>query len=184
MSSSNGASKDAFANSGTASGLASSYGNRATGAYNVLTPTLNGMVNAPQGYGQRALGDMNTAAMQSVGGANAGTVGGAMQTAARTNNAGGYDPAIAQSGRDATSQLSNAALNVQNRNAQLQQEQKMQGIQGMEGMYGQNVGAGENALGLSNQALNTAIQGDNSAFARHMALWQMGAQAAGAAMGA
>lgn len=184
MSSSNGVSKDAFANSGTANNLATTYGSRATGNSNVLTPTLNRMATNPQGFGQPTINNMNTAATQTIGGATAGAVGGANQAAARTNNAGAYAPAAAQVAHDATAQLSDAALGVQNNDAMLKEQQRQQGLSGLEGMYNTNVGAGENALGLSNQSLNTANTADNSAFARNMKLWQTGAQMlGGAAMG-
>lgn len=184
MSSSNGASKDAFANSGTANGLSTTYNNQAQQNSNVLTPTLNQLVTNPQGYTQQQQNNFNTAATQSVGGAEAGAVGGGNQMAARTNNAGAFAPAAIQSGHDATTQLSDAALGVQNQNAQLKQQQQAEGLQGLQGMYNTNVGAGENALGLSNSALNTAITGDQAAFGRNMALWQTAGNVLGAAAGA
>jgi hypothetical protein len=146
--------------------MAGTYNNRAAGTYNILTPTLNRMVTNPDGFGQRTMGNMTTEAMQGAGGGNSATVGGALQAAARTNNAGAFDPAISQAGHDATNQLSDAALNIQNRDAMLKEQQRSQGIQGSEGMYGQNIGAAGNALGLSDQALNTAITGANSAAQR------------------
>jgi hypothetical protein len=110
------------------------------------------------------MANMNTAAMQTAGGGNGATVGGAMQAAARTNNAGAYDPAIAQAGRDASSQLSDAALGIQNRNAMLQEDQRQQGIQGLQNMYGENTGASQNALGLSNSALQVKNGADAQTF--------------------
>lgn len=175
MSSSNGISTDALANSGTATNLGTTYGSRATANSNILTPTLNRMATNPQGYTQSTLNGFNTATTQGIGGATAGAVGGANQMAARTNNAGGSAPILAQVAHDATGQLSDAALGIQNQNAQLKQQQQAEGLQGLEGMYNTNVGAGENALNLSNSALNTANTADNSAFARNMKLWQTGA---------
>jgi hypothetical protein len=182
MSSSNGASTQAFANSGTAQNLAGTYGGRATQNSNILTPTLNAMATAPKGYGQQTIGNMDTAAAQAAGGAAAGAVGQGNQMAARTNNAGGFAPVATQAAHDATSRLSDAALNVQNQNAQLKQQQQQEGLQGLQNMYQTNVGGGENALGLSNQALNTAITGDQAAFGRNMQLWNMGLKAVGTGM--
>ena len=166
MSSSSGVSKDAFGLSGTANGLASGYNTQARNNSNILTPTLNQLATHPQGYSQQQQNNYNTAATQSIGGATAGAVGGGNQMASRTNNAGAFAPAAIQAGHDATAQLSDAALGVQNQNAQLQQQQQQEGIAGLQNMYSTNVGAGENALGLSNAALNTAISGDNSAAQR------------------
>jgi hypothetical protein len=74
-------------------------------------------------------------------------VGQGMQRAAATNNAGAFGPAATQIAHDATAQLSDAALGIQNRDAMLKEQHREQGIQGLEGLYGENVGAGENALG-------------------------------------
>lgn len=152
----------AGANAKTGQGLATTYGSAATGNSNILTPTLNQMATAPTGFGQQTVNNMNTAALQSAGGAAAGTVGQGNLQAARTNNAGGFAPAAAQAGHDATAQLSDAALGVQNKDALLKQQQQQEGIQGLEGQYQTNVGAGENALGLSNQSLNTQTQAGQS----------------------
>jgi len=154
------ASNAAMANSNTAQGMSGTYAGRATSNYNVLTPTLNRMATNPQGFNPQTMANMNTQAMQTAGGGNGATVGGAMQTAARTNNAGAFDPAISQAGHDASTQLSDAALGVQNRNAMLQEQQRSQGLSGLESMYGQNTGAGENALGISNNALSVKNQSD------------------------
>lgn len=154
----------AMANSKTAQGASSLYGNRASSSYNVLTPTLNQMATNPQGFSPQTMANMNTQAMQTAGGGNGATVGGAMQTAARTNNAGAYDPAIAQAGHDASTQLSDAALGVQNRNAMLQEQQRSEGINGLQNLYGENTGASQNALGLSNSALTTKNGADEQTF--------------------
>lgn len=148
----------AGANANTGSGLSKTYAGQAASTGSILTPTLNQLATNPQGFGQQTINNMNTAALQSAGGANAGTVGEGNLQAARTNNAGGFAPAAAQAGHDATAQLSDAALGVQNRNAMLQQQQRQEGIQGLEGQYATNVGAGENALGLSDNALQVQNQ--------------------------
>jgi hypothetical protein len=141
-------------NAKTGQALASTYGDRASSGYNVLTPTLNKMATSPQGFDPQTMANMTTAAKQSIGGATAGIVGQGMQRAAATNNAGSFGPAATQIAHDATAQLSDAALGIQNRDAMLKEQHREQGIQGLEGLYGENVGAGENALGLSTGALN------------------------------
>jgi hypothetical protein len=181
MSSSNGVSKNAFGNYGTANGLASGYDGAAAGNSSILTPTLNRMAVDPQGYSPATMAGFNTAAQQGAGGGAAATVGQANLEAARTNNAGAFAPVATQAGHDATAQLSDAALGVQNQNAQLKEQQRQEGISGLQNMYNTNVGAGENALGLSNQSLGVANEGDNSAFKRNMALWNSGAALLGAA---
>lgn len=145
-------------NSTTAQGLAGTFGDRATGTYNILTPTLNRMATNPQGFSPQTMANMTTAAKQSIGGATAATVGQGNLQAARTNNAGAFAPVATQAAHDATAALSDASLGVQNRNAMLQEQQRGEGISGLEGLYGENVGAGESALGLSNQSLQTQNQ--------------------------
>lgn len=150
----------AMNNSTTGQGLSTTYGNRATSTSNILTPTLNRMATAPQGFSPQTMANMRTSAEQSIGGSVAGTVGQGNLQAARTNNAGAFAPAATQAAHDATSQLSDAALGIQNRNAMLQEQQRQEGINGLEGQYATNVGAGENALGLSTSALNAKNAAD------------------------
>ncbi len=157
-------SDSAMKNSNTAQTMSSTYGGRASSNYNLLTPTLNRLATAPPGFTPQTRADMNTQAMQTAGGGNGATVGGAMQTAARTNNAGAYDPAIAQAGHDASTNLSDAALGVQNRQAMLQEQQREQGISGQENLYGENIGASQNALGISNSALQVKNAADEQTF--------------------
>ncbi len=154
----------AMANSNSAQGLSKTYSANAGANSNILTPTLNQMATNPLGFGQQTKNDMNTAALQSAGGAAAGIVGQENLQAARTNNAGAFAPAAAQAGHDATTQLSDAALNVQNKDAILKQTQQQEGLQGLQNMYNTNVGAGENALGLSNNALSVKNAADEQTF--------------------
>lgn len=155
-------------NSTTAQGLSNTYSGSAAANSNILTPTLNQMATNPQGFGKQTINNMNTAALQTAGGAAAGVVGQGNLQAARTNNAGGFAPVAAQAGHDATNSLSDAALNVQNRDAMLKQQQQQTGIQGLENQYATNVGAGENALGLSTSALNAQTAAQNQTMGNWM----------------
>lgn len=154
----------AMANSNSAQGLSKSYATQANNNSSILTPTLNRMATNPQGFTPQTMANMNTAAMQSIGGATAGIVGQGNLQAARTNNAGAFQPAATQAAHDATAELSDAALGVQNRNAMLQEQQRAQGLTGLENEYNTNVGAGNNALGLSTQALNAKNAADEQTF--------------------
>jgi len=158
----------AMSNSNSAQNLSRQYGANANTVGSILTPTLNRMATNPQGFSPRTIANMNTAALQSIGGAQAGTVGLANLEAARTNNAGAFAPAVAQAGRDAMAQFSDAALGVQNRNALLQEQQRQQGLAGLADLYHTNVGAGENALGLSNNALAVKNQADANTLSEWM----------------
>ena len=150
----------AMQNSNTAQGQSKSYADAAASNSSILTPTLNRMATNPQGFGQTTINNMNTAALQSAGGAASGIVGQGNLQAARTNNAGGFAASAGAAGHDATAQLSDSALGVQNRNALLQQQQQQEGLSGLENLYGTNLGASQNALGLSNSALNVKNAAD------------------------
>lgn len=109
---------------------------------------------------------MNTAALQSAGGATAGTVGGGLQRAAATNNAGAFGAGSIAAAHDATQNLSDAALGVQNQSAQLaaQQQQNALGEEGQ--LVGTEGSLGNQALGLSTTATNDAEQASQNGFWR------------------
>src|SRR5277367_6827744 len=113
---------DALANSGTALGQSSALGANAGAIYGPLSSELQSQVAHPSGYTPGQMAAQNTAAQQSAGGSNASTVGQGALLAARTRNAGAAQGAIAQGGRQASQNLSNAAVGTQVRNANLQQE--------------------------------------------------------------
>jgi hypothetical protein len=155
-----GVAKDALANSGTANSQASTLSGNAASTYGSLAPTLATEAAHPQGYTPAQQAAQNTAAQQSAGGSNAATVGQGALLASRTRNAGAAQNAIAQGGRQASENLSNAAVGTQVNNANLQQKQQQAGIQGEQQLYGTTLGGGMNALGLSNQSLGVAGQAD------------------------
>lgn len=133
-----------------------------------LTPTLARLAAGGGGYTPAQTANMNTAALQATGGANAGIVGGGLQRAAATNNAGSANALSLAAGHDATSQLSDAALGVQNQSAQLAAQQQGAAL-GEEGqLYGTNVSGANNALGLSTQATNAAEQASQNGFWRNV----------------
>lgn len=153
-------------NASTASGLSSNYANNANQTYAQLTPTLNRLAAGGGGYTPQQIGNMDTAALQATGGANAGVVGSAMQRAAATNNAGGANALALAAGHDATQNLSDAALGVQNRSADLAAQQQQSALGELGNIYGTSANAGENALGLSTNAYTQANNAANNGFWR------------------
>jgi hypothetical protein len=147
---------DLLANSGKANGLANMYDTTASGINSTLTPALTAEAVNPQGYSPNQMASMTTGAEQTAGGANAGATGGALLRAARTRNVGAAPAAIGQANQQGGQELSQINAGIQKSNANLQQQQRQQGLSGLESLYGENVNAGENALGLSNSALGTA----------------------------
>jgi hypothetical protein len=169
--------KDSLANSGTASNMSSGLASNAGALYGSLAPTLSAEAAHPSGYTPTQKAAMDTAAQQSAGGSMAGATGQGALLAARTKNAGAAQNAIQQSGRQASQNVSDAAVGTEVANANLQQKQQQAGITGEENLYNTELGGSQNALGLSNSALNTA----NSADANnpYMQLLQSGIAAGG-----
>ena len=153
-----GVEKDQLANSGTAVGMANQANANAANIYGGLEPMLQAQAANPTGYTPAQVAMQNTAAMQSAGGANAAAVGGGGLYAARTHNAGAVPAAIGDSIRSTGQTLSDAAVGVQQRSAELAQHKQQQGLAGLGGLYDTELGAGQKDLGLSNEALSGADQ--------------------------
>jgi hypothetical protein len=151
-----GTKSDAFANSGTALNQSNQLGANAGALYGPLSAQLQSQMAHPSGYTPAQMAAQNTAAQQSAGGSNASTVGQGALLAARTRNAGAAQNAIAQGGRQASQNLSNAAVGTQVRNANLQQQNQRAATSGLENLYGTELGGSQNALGLSNSAIKIA----------------------------
>src|SRR6202789_1893127 len=147
---------DALANSGTAGAMSSQLGGNAGALYGPLSAQLTSQMAHPSGYTPGQMAAQNTAAQQSAGGSQAGSVGQGALLAARTRNAGAAQNAIAQGGRQASQNLSSAAVGTQVRNAGLQQQNQRAATSGLQGLYGTELGGAQNALNSSNTALNVA----------------------------
>jgi hypothetical protein len=148
-----GVKKDAFANSGTASNLANQYASNAAGVYGGLEPQLAAEAAHPTGLTPTQKASQNTAAQQSAGGGTAGAIGAGRLYSARTRNAGGAKAAIGEATRGTGANLSSAALSTEQQDTALQQRNRQAALGGLEGLNAEQTTAGENALGLSNQAL-------------------------------
>lgn len=132
------------------------YGAQANAELSGLQPQLQQEATNPQGYGPATVAKMNTAAQQSAGGAIAGAVGQGNLEAARTRNAGAFTPALDNAAQAGGQQLSQAALGVQNKDANLKEQQRQEGLKGMLGLYDTSTAAGLSAGSQSNQALGEA----------------------------
>jgi hypothetical protein len=141
-------------NSTTAQGLSDLYSKNAQGVSSTLTPALTAEAIHPEGYTPTQLGAQTTAAEQTAGGANAGATGGALLRASRTRNSGAAPAAIDEANRQGSQELSQTNAKIQTNNANLQKNQQQEGLSGLEGLYGENVNAGNQALGISTNALN------------------------------
>ncbi len=151
-----GVKQQALANAGTGQQMNQQLYGNSNQIYGSLAPQLEAEVAHPTGLTPQQMAQQNTAAQQSSGGSQAGAVGQGALLASRTKNAGAAQNAIAQSARVAGQSLSKAALSTQQQNANLQNRNQQAGLSGLEGLYGTELGGSEQALGLSNSALNVA----------------------------
>jgi hypothetical protein len=145
-----------LANSATAQNLSNNLTANAANIYGGLEPTLQAQASHPSGYTPVQKANMNTAAQQSGGGSTAGAVGQGGLYAARTKNAGAAQNAIGSAVRSAGSNLSREAVGTEMADANLAQKKQAVALGGLQGMYGTELSGGENALGLSNSALEGA----------------------------
>lgn len=142
---------------GITNALSGGYNAQEGQLYHTLFPTLRQNLVNPQGFG-KDLNAINTANQQSIGGSVAGVVGQGNLQAARTGNAGGFAPALDEAARSGARQMSQNALNVQEQNAYLKNQQQQQAMNALGRLYGENTDATLRALGLSNQSLGESNQ--------------------------
>jgi hypothetical protein len=154
--------KAAQANAKTGQSLENSYTGQAGAELGNLLPAFETEAAHPAGFAPADLAKMNTGAQQSAGGSVAGAVGEGNLEAARTRNAGAFQPALDSAAATAGRTLSQDALGVDQRNAMLKEQQRQEGLKGMLGLYDTQTGAGLSALGESNQAVNAGTNAANS----------------------
>jgi hypothetical protein len=147
-----------LANAGAGQNLSNQLTANAANVYGGLEPQLAARAATPMGYTPAQKASINTAAQQSAGGSTAGAVGQGGLYAARTRNAGAGQAAIGSANRAAGSNLSRNAVNTEVQSANLGQQNQRAALGGLQGLYGTQLSSGENALGLSNQALQGADQ--------------------------
>lgn len=153
---------DANANSKTAGTVAGGYGSAAQGIGGQLTPELEREAANPIGYTPTQMNAQLVAGEQGAGGANASIAGEAGLAAGRTRNSGALSGVLDAAARAKGQQLSENALNVQNRSADVGLERQAQAQKMLAGLYGTDVSAQLGGMGIQNQDLNTAIQAGNS----------------------
>lgn len=158
-----GANAQLLNNAGTANTRGGQTFNQASSLYGFLDPALASDVTNPQGYGTD-LPAINTASQQSLGGSTAGITGEGNLEAARTRNVGGFQAGAGTAARTNAKQLSQNALQVQERNAMLKQAQRDSALSALQRLYGIDQATAAQYLGLSNSALNAENQGSQNSF--------------------
>ncbi len=119
-----------------AQNTATDLGADAAGIKSNLTPFLTDEMLHPQGLGQEGIGAETSAALGGAGGAASGLVGGAIQRAAVSRNAGGADAALDSIARERMKAAGNASENIQAQNETLKQTQRQSGADALAKMYG------------------------------------------------
>ena len=141
----------------TANTDSSNYTNQALGINASLIPTLQSEVQNPIGFGQQALTQMQTQGGQDAAAQQAAAQQRATLAASRTGNLASLPAVQDQLARSGTQSADQNALglSIDNNQAKLQQQQS--GIKGLQALGATDTGAGLNALGLSNSAVQDYI---------------------------
>lgn len=113
-----------------------------------LLPGLESEFNNPQGFTPEQKNDMIVGSEQGAGGANAGVVGQAGLTAARTRNSAGYSNVLDEAARDKGRTLSDADLSISAADTQLQNQNKQTAAGELGQLYGEDTNAMLSAMGL------------------------------------
>lgn len=140
----------------TAASTASGLGSQATNISGSLVPQLQKQATNPTGYTPTQQNNMLVAGEQGAGGANAGITGQAGLQASRTHNSGALSGVLDSAARSKQQTLSQNALGVQNKQADLQNQQQQSALKQLGGLYGEDVNADINAQKLVPEDINAA----------------------------
>lgn len=172
-------------NSTTAGASAGGYGAAAKNIGGPLTAQLQQEAANPIGYTPEQTNAQLVAGEQGAGGANASIAGQAGLAAGRTKNSAALSGVLDAAARAKTQQLSQNALGVQNRSADLGIQRQQQAQQQLQGLYGTNVNAQLGDMGIQNQDLNTELNANKQGWLQNTegvlgTISNMGSKAAGA----
>lgn len=152
----------------TASASANQYGGAGNQIASNLIPGLEREAATPQGYTPEQLNQQLVAGEQGAGGANAGITGQANLQAARSRNTAGYTAALDAASRNKTRQLSQNALDIQNRSADVGLQRQAQAQKELGGLYGTDVNANLEAQGLLPRDVQAETQAGQSGWFQNM----------------
>ena len=133
-----------------------------------LIPGLEREANNPEGFTPEEMNNQLVAGEQGAGGANAGIAGQANLQVARTRNSAGETAALDSAARDKTKQLSENALNVQNKSAELGQTKQMAAQKELGSVYGTDTEANLKAQGLATEDINSEVNAGKSGWFQNM----------------
>ena len=151
----------AKANMGTANNLENAYSGQALGVNANLIPFYQSEIQNPIGFGQQATTEMKTEAGQSAAGAQSAAQERAKQAAARTGNLAALPSVQDKLARSAGQEADQNALGIDIANTKAKLAQQQAGASGLSEVGARDTGAGLNALGLSNAALDQYMKAAN-----------------------
>jgi len=152
-----GVAKQAKEASTVAEGTAGGMAQQASQAYGALIPGITRDLNNPTGFTPQQQNDMLVKQQEAVGGGNAAITGEGRLAALRGRTAGGLAPALAEASRAKGRTLATGALDVANRNAELQQQKQQQARQMMAGLYGTDTSNMLKAMGLQSEDIGQEL---------------------------
>lgn len=140
-----------------------------------LVPGLEREAATPTGYTPQEMSDQLVASEQGAGGANAGITGQANLEAARTRNSSALSGVLDSAARDKTRQLSQNALDIQNKSATLGQQKQMAAQSELGKLYGIDTSADIEAQGLMPQDIKAEADANQTGWFQNMiAAWNQG----------
>ena len=151
-----------------ANATAGQYGSQGNQIASSLIPGLEREANNPQGYTPEEMNNQLVASEQGAGGATAGITGQANLQAARSRNSAGYTAALDQAARQKTQALSQNALGIQNKSAELGQKKQMAAQSELGNLYGTDVNANLKAQGLMPEDINAETNSGKSGWFQNM----------------
>lgn len=140
----------------TATVTGADYGSQANEIGGQLIPGLEREAQGGQGYTPVEQGHQLVAGEQGAGGATSGITGTANLEAARTRNAGGFGGALDEAAREKGRTLSENALGVANKSADLAQKKQMFAQGELGAQRGQDIQAQLHAMGLVPEDINAS----------------------------
>jgi hypothetical protein len=122
-----------------------------------VIPGIIQAANHPQGFTPEQQNNMLVKQQEAAGGGNAAITGEGNLAALRSRTAGGYTPALSEAARAKGRTLATGALDVANRNAEVQQQQQQQARNQLLGLYGTDTSNMLHSMGIQSQDLQDQL---------------------------
>ena len=146
----------------TAANTGTDLGARASSIGAVTTPFLTQEMLHPTGIGQEGIGAEEAAALGGAGGAASGLTGQAMQRAAVSRNAGGFQAALADAARSREQAAAGASVGIAAQNEQAKLGQQQQGAEGLGNLYKTDTSGMLTAMGQVPEDVNSEVNAGKS----------------------